>query len=89
MHGLPVLSITADSLDLFDYETGIFIPGVYYDPSDSTHTGNFQQSGSEWERQINVEFYEPEGYLGTSFTADAKLSGMDSRKEPQKSISVY
>ena len=44
---------------------------------------------SNAEKKVNVEFYEPEGYLGTSFTADAKLSGMDSRKEPQKSISIY
>ena len=26
-HGLPVVSLCADSLDLFDYNTGIFIPG--------------------------------------------------------------
>ena len=44
---------------------------------------------SNAEKKVSVEFYEPEGTLGTSFIADAKLSGMDSRKEPQKSISVY
>ena len=44
---------------------------------------------SNAEKKVSVEFYEQEGTLGTSFIADAKLSGMDSRKEPQKSISVY
>ena len=53
-HGLPVLSIAADSVALFDYETGIFVPGIHYDPSDSTHTGNFHQTGREWERRVNV-----------------------------------
>ena len=40
-------------------------------------------------KKVSVEFYEAGGILGTSFTSDAKLSGMDSRKEPQKSISLY
>ncbi len=40
-------------------------------------------------KKVSVEFYEENGSLGTSFIADAKLSGMDSRKEPQKSISLY
>ncbi len=44
---------------------------------------------SNAEKKISFEFYEADGKLGTSFIADAKLSGMDSRKEPQKSISVY
>ena len=44
---------------------------------------------SNAEKKVSVEFYESEGKLGVSFIADAKLSGMDSRKEPQKSISVY
>ncbi|MBR0539702.1 MAG: chitobiase/beta-hexosaminidase C-terminal domain-containing protein [Bacteroidales bacterium] len=57
-HGLPVVSIAADSLALFDYNTGIFVPGVNYDPADSIHTGNYYQRGIEWERRINVEFYE-------------------------------
>ena len=49
-HGLPVLSIMADSLALFDYETGIFVPGVNYDPADSIATGNYKMRGDEWER---------------------------------------
>ena len=28
-HGLAVVSVCADSLSLFDYDTGIFVPGVY------------------------------------------------------------
>lgn len=40
-------------------------------------------------KQVSFEFYESDGTLGTSFMADAKLSGMDSRNQPQKSISIY
>ena len=60
LHGMPMVSLTTDSLSLFDYETGIFIPGALYDPADSTHTGNYRMKGIEWERQINMEFYEPD-----------------------------
>ena len=44
---------------------------------------------SNAEKKVSVEFYENDGKFGTSFIANAKLSGMDSRKEPQKSISLY
>lgn len=44
---------------------------------------------SNIEKKVSVEFYEADGKLGTSFIGNAKLSGMDSRKEPQKSISLY
>lgn len=47
---------------------------------------NYQQYSS---RVASFEFYESDGKLGTSFMADVKLSGMDSRKQPQKSLSIY
>ncbi len=44
---------------------------------------------SNAEKKVSFEFYEADGSLGVSFLSNAKLSGMDSRKEPQKSISIY
>ena len=44
---------------------------------------------SNQEKSINFEFYESDGTLGTSFLGDVKLSGMDSREQPQKSMSIY
>ena len=44
---------------------------------------------SNSEKKISFEFYEADGSYGTSFLSNAKISGMDSRKEPQKSISIY
>ena len=52
-------------------------------------TGLFTNYTSNAEKKVSVEFYEADGKLGTSFIGNAKLSGMDSRKEPQKSISLY
>ena len=88
LHGLPVLSILADSLSLFDYETGIFIPGINYDPADSTHTGNYKQKGREWERQINMEFYEPDN-RGINQVCGLRMHGGASRWFQQKGMKLY
>ena len=88
LHGLPVISIAADSLSLFDYETGIFIPGVNYDPADSTHTGNYCQRGREWERLINLEFYEPDN-SGINQPCGLRTHGGASRWYQQKGMRFY
>ena len=88
LHGLPVLSLAADSLDLFDYETGIFIPGVNYDPIDSTATGNYNMTGREWERQINMEFYETDN-SGLNQQCGLRTHGGASRWFQQKGMRLY
>ena len=88
LHGLPVLSLAADSLDLFDYETGIFIPGVNYDPIDSTATGNYNMTGREWERQINMEFYETDN-SGLNLQCGLRTHGGASRWFQQKGMRLY
>ena len=88
-HGLPVMAISADSLDLFDYETGILIPGVYFDPVDAYSTGNFYQSGREWERPVNVEFYEPDDNSGINQQAGLRTHGGTCRRQTQKGLKIY
>ena len=87
-HGLPVLSIMADSLALFDYETGIFVPGINYDPADSIATGNFKMKGDEWERQINMEFYDPDN-TGINQICGLRAHGGASRWFQQKGMKLY
>ncbi len=87
-HGLPVLSLVADSLDLFDYNTGIFVPGACYDYTDSTHTGNYYNRGREWERQINMEFYETNN-MGINQQCGLRTHGGASRWFQQKGLKLY
>lgn len=87
-HGLPVLEITADSLSLFDYETGIFIPGIHYDPNDSTATGNYKMRGREWERIVNFEFYELDN-RGINQRCGLRTHGGASRFFQQKGLKLY
>ena len=86
--GLPVVSICADSLDLFDYDRGILVPGVFFDPSDPTWTGNYYQSGADWERPMNIEFYELDN-TGINQQAGLRTHGGNGRRYPQKSLKIY
>ena len=88
LHGLPMLSLAIDSLDLFDYETGIFIPGVHYDPANPKSTGNYYMKGREWERPCNVEFYEQDN-RGINQQAGLRTHGGGSRRYQQKGMRLY
>ncbi len=87
-HQLPVLSIVTDSLSLFDYETGIFIPGIHYDSLDSKRTGNYYQRGREWERFANMEFYETDN-SGINQPCGLRTHGGASRRYQQKGMRLY
>ena len=87
-HGLPVVSICADSLDLFDYERGIFVPGASFDPWNPGETGNYYQTGRAWERPINFEFIESDN-TGVNQQAGVRTHGGNGRKIPQKSMKIY
>lgn len=87
-HGFGVLSICADSLDLFDYETGIFVPGVHWDPEWPDNTGNYFQRGKEWERAVNVEFYESDN-RGINQICGLRTHGHISRIYPAKGMKIY
>ncbi len=88
-HGLPVMAISADSLDLFGYEAGILVPGAYFDSTHSYVSGNFYQSGREWERPINVEFYEPTDNSGINQQAGIRTHGGTCRCQTQKGLKIY
>jgi hypothetical protein len=88
-HGLPVVSICADSLDLFDYEKGIMVPGINFDTEHpNAWTGNYYMKGREWERLSNVEFYELDN-TGVNQQAGLRTHGGNARRFPQKGLKVY
>lgn len=87
-HGLPVMSLCADSLDLFDYERGILVPGIHYDPTNQDYSGNYYQNGSDWERPCNVEFYENDNY-GINQQAGVRTQGLSTRRFSQKGLKIY
>jgi hypothetical protein len=89
IHNLPVVSICADSLSLFSYDTGIMVPGVCCNPDSSDMTGNYVQHGREWERCVNVEFYTKEND-GFNQTAGLRThGGVRARRAQQKGLKLY
>ena len=87
--GLAVMSICADSLALFDYETGIFVPGKHWNPEVPLNSGNYYQQGRNWERTVNVEFYEPIDNSGINQICGLRTHGNRSRRYPAKGMKIY
>lgn len=87
-HGLAVVSVCADSLALFDYDTGILVPGALFNPEYPDHTGNYFQRGMKWERLANVEFYELDN-TGINQQCGLRTHGNRARKAPAKGMKIY
>ena len=87
-HGLPTISLCADSTDLFDYETGIFVPGIHFSPENPYWTGNYYETGDDWERPCNIEFYETDN-SGINQICGLRTHGGNSRRYIQKGLKIY
>lgn len=89
----PIMALTTDPLNLYDYETGLNISGANYKKSDddtaSNRTGNYFQTGDDWERPVYVQLFETNGFLAMSQNAGIRIHGGLSRKYPIKSYRLY
>lgn len=92
-YSLPVVSIVTDSLNLFDYDTGIYVPGLHHDLDPEGGgvwgTGNFHQSGDEWERVAHVQLFGEDGDIELNQQIGIRIHGTGSRALPQKSLRFY
>lgn len=95
---LPLIAISTDRDNLFDYETGIYVPGKVFDdwrkdnPNEKVLgnvPANYNQRGKEWEKPIHIEFYEPDGTMGFSQEAGLRIHGGFTRAWAQKSLRIY
>lgn len=91
---LPIVSIIIDSACLYDYETGIYLPGITYDYNPvwtwwGGNSGNYKERGVDWERQGNITFFEPGGIPGFQQEIGLRINGGGTRIFPQKSLRVY
>ncbi|MCD4682366.1 MAG: CotH kinase family protein, partial [Bacteroidales bacterium] len=86
----PVISVITDSLNLFDYDTGIYIPGKRYDELGWGWwpEGNYINNGKEWERYGHAELFEDNGESSISQDCGVRISGGWSAVMPQKSLRI-
>ena len=85
---LPVVSLCADSLSLFDRDTGIFVPGFCYDPLYPYSSGNYFQKGRHWERAAVFAYYDPAGCV-VEQDCGLRAHGNSQRVLVQKGMSLY
>ena len=95
---MPVISISTDMKNLFDYDEGIYILGRRYDnwrrknPDENVlgnAPANYNREGSETEKAINIEFYEVDGSLAFSQSAGLRTHGGFTRGWAQKALRIY
>ncbi len=95
---LPVISLATDSLNFFDYETGIYVNGKIYDdwkkanPNTAENGGtpaNYHQRGEEWERPVHMEIFESDGTTVLSMDAGIRIHGSWARAFRQKTLRLY
>ena len=88
-YSIPVLSLSTDSVNLFDHNLGIYVPGASLDPYNIYATGNYNMRGIEWEREANMELFNSKGQSEFSEAIGIRISGNRSRNTPQKSLRFY
>lgn len=82
---MAVVSIAVDTSDFFSYDRGIYVKGCCADSVPPYYGANFWK---EWERPINIEFYEPDNTLGFNQGAACRIFGGFSKGLPMKSLAV-
>ncbi|NVO21643.1 MAG: lamin tail domain-containing protein [Bacteroidetes bacterium] len=82
---IPVISISTDSLNLWDYFSGIYIMGPFAEPDFPYFGANFWQP---WEKDSHIEYFGP--MQDRKFELDAGLSihGGWSRAFDQRSFNI-
>lgn len=85
----PIISLITDSLNLFDADSGMYIPGASYDETLDYHEGNCWQDGEEWERQTYITYIDTTGEPIYETYAGIRTRGWGSAGFSQKSLNVY
>ncbi|MDG5800510.1 CotH kinase family protein [Marinilabiliaceae bacterium ANBcel2] len=95
---LPVISITTDEDNLFDYYEGIYVAGKVADDwrennPDGNFTGgtqsNYNQRGMDWEKNAHIEYFEESSNAVLTQNIGVRVHGGWSRANYMKSIRLY
>ena len=102
---IKTVSIVTDPANLFDFEKGIYVMGKTFDDfaaADSFHNkdlwyrhvwwwwdANYNRRGRDWERQVNVQFFDEGGSLLLQQEAGIRIQGGGSRGFLPKSLNLY
>lgn len=82
---LPIFSISTDSLNLWDYNTGIYVLGPNAEAASPYFGANFWQP---WSKPATVEFFDKSKNRVLRFDSEIEIFGNYSRAKPQKSFEI-
>lgn len=85
-HDLPVVSLSLNPDDLWDYNNGIYVLGPNAETGNPNFGANFWQ---DWEKPCHIEFFEPDGSRPVDLDAGVKIFGNWSRANAQKSLAIH
>ena len=93
-YNIDVISITSDSDNLYDYYTGILVPGYIYDQNyangETVGTrGNYNMRTDEWIRDANMVMFDSNGELLIEQKVGLAVSGGSSPAFDIKSFKIY
>lgn len=83
-NSLPVMSMIIDPVDMYGYETGIYVKGPGASSEFPYNGANFWQ---DWEKTGQIDFFE-DGRNGFSIPCGIKIFGQYSRGEDKKSFQL-
>lgn len=85
---LPVISLSLDSLGLWDDTTGIYVMGV--NPNTDTINPPYANANfwMDWRKQAHTEFFDKNKTLGFEQDCATEIHGNFSRAWPQKSFRI-
>jgi hypothetical protein len=96
---LPVISVATQEDNLFDYEKGIYTPGIDADqwrldnpdnPFGWPFPGNYRRRGDEVEYPAHFELFEiPDGSRAVARDVGLRIHGGATRAFPMKSLRIY
>ncbi len=81
----PVISLVSDSVGLFSFNDGIYVPGTDFNGS-KMWSGNYLRKGADSERLASIEFYTKELNLEFKQNIGIRIHGGGSRIRAQKSF---
>jgi len=81
--GMNVFSVITDSLNLWDWETGIYVLGENASSDYPYFGSNFWQP---WSKKSRLKYFNSDGILKSEEIIDLEIHGGWSRAEPQKSF---
>ena len=87
-HNLAVISINTERDNLFGHELGIYVPGANH-VTGNDNTGNYNERGTEWEREASLEFFDESGELQFAQHVGLRIHGGHTRRFAQKSFRLY